>query len=279
MEELATRSFTFTPETSEEKIREANVQTTLRNARPWLKTKETTETEQIKGLILDLREILTEQNYDIAVPFENLDELYPHEITRDMRDFDHFLQLVKTFTALHVHRRVLMKSNGNLYILSSVSDVENSFKIFNEIFETTRTSMDARILEFYWRFVAGGSNLRVKELADNYNKVHKVKKTETTIRQWLKALNSRGYVDECKDPVDHRARLYNPLVKEKPELLDNSLDSINMMNLSLILKEGLELWLKNITFERRYYIPIKKDDDSFKLSEITEEEAERRILS
>jgi hypothetical protein len=103
MEELSTRSFTVTPEISKEKIEEANKLTNLKVCFPWQFSEETEETKLIKGLIESLKRQLSDSKTDIVIPFTNLHEFFPKEIIRDMRDFQHFTQFLKTITILNFY--------------------------------------------------------------------------------------------------------------------------------------------------------------------------------
>jgi hypothetical protein len=149
VEELATRSFTATPESSGEEILEANVLTNFKASLPWRYRDEAESFKIITGLINKLHELTLTSKLDVIVPFLNLYELFPREISRDMRDFQHFTQFLKTITLLHYFQRSYMKMNGSKLLVSTLTDVEKALTIYGEIFETTRTGTERRILDFY----------------------------------------------------------------------------------------------------------------------------------
>ena len=95
IKELATRSFTATPETSKEKIEEANKLINLKASYPWQYETETEEFRIIKELIKRIKSIAQNEKLDVLIPFPDLYELFPKEIVRDMRDFQHFIQFLK----------------------------------------------------------------------------------------------------------------------------------------------------------------------------------------
>jgi len=91
VEDLATRGFTTTPEASKEKIEEANKLTNLKASFPWEYNHDTEEALVIKSLIRNIRERSMREEIDVVVPFLDLHELFPKDIVRDMRDFQHFI--------------------------------------------------------------------------------------------------------------------------------------------------------------------------------------------
>jgi len=149
MEELSTRSFTVTPEISKEKIEEANKLTNLRVSFPWEFSEETEETRSIKALVESLKRQLLDGKTDVVIPFSNLYELFPKAIVRDMRDFQHFCQFLKAITILHFYQRPILKMSDKRFVVSTVEDVKRALEVFSELFLTTRTGTEERILKLY----------------------------------------------------------------------------------------------------------------------------------
>jgi len=203
-EELATRSFTATPESSKVKIKEANLLTNLRASFPWQYSEETEETKTIRRLVLSIRNQLVNDKIDVTLPFTNLHELFPKEIVRDMRDFQHFTQFLKTITALHFYQRPFMKINDKKYLFSSVEDVKKALEIYLEVFETTRTGTEQRILDFYHDIVKNQEKWYLSQITWEYNQKHEKKLSSDSIRKMLKRLSDIGYVDVQKDSEDKR---------------------------------------------------------------------------
>lgn len=275
IEELATRSFTATPEASKDKIEEANKLTNLKACFPWQYDHETKETETIRKLIHSLRNHLVESNYDVAIPFTNLHELFPREIVRDMRDFQHFTQFLKTVTALHFFQRVLMECNGKKFILSTVKDVQKALRVYMEVFETTRTGTEHRLLKFYHDIVKTKVEWYLKDLTFAYNKEHKEKKLSSeTIRKWLQRLCEIGYVDVEKDG---KLNVYKPLV-EQEEISTFRQILEKPTSLSSKLENGFKSWLKNILNTTSFYYYKNFDRERWGEDEISMEDAEKVIL-
>jgi len=260
-EELATRSFTTTPGASKTKIEEANKLTNLKVSYPWQYNHETKETQCIKRLIVSLKNHFVEDGLDVVVPFINLHDLFPKEIVRDMRDFQHFTQYLKTITALHLFQRVTMEIDGKHFVLSTIGDVKNAVDVYNEIFETTRTGMDQQILTFYNETVKGKIDEFLKTLTIDYNQKNPEKKISgKTVARWLERLSDIGYVDVQKSHDDKRFNVYTGLVEKVETIRDISA-------MSLIpdpeMEKGFKTWFNDIyrhgQFLYRKKIPIPKD--------------------
>lgn len=251
MEELSTRSFTATPEASQEKIIDANVLTNLKASFPWQYNHETEETETIKKLVSSIKNQFS-NGVDVVVPFPNLHELFPKEIIRDMRDFAHFIQLMKTVTALNLYQRPFMKRGNSKFIISTVEDVRKTLEIYCEVFETTRTGTEQRILTFYHEIVKPKDTWYLKELTAKYNEEHNRKASSETIRRVLLRLSEIGYVDVRKDDEDKRLNIYEPLVKE--EEMSTIKHNLEMWTLSKEeLEKGFKTWRKNILHKTPFY--------------------------
>ena len=251
MEELSTRSFTATPEASQEKIIDANVLTNMKASFPWQYNHETEETETIKKLVSSIKNQFS-NGVDVVVPFPNLHELFPKEIIRDMRDFAHFIQLMKTVTALNLCQRPFMKKDDRKFIISTVEDVRKTLEIYCEVFETTRTGTEQRILTFYHEIVKTKDTWYLKELTAKYNDGHNRKASSETLRRMLLRLSEIGYVDVRKDDEDKRLNIYEPLVKE--EEMSIIKHNLEMWTLSKAeLAKGFKTWRKNILHKTPFY--------------------------
>lgn len=182
----------------------------------------------------------------------NLHELFPKEIVRDMRDFQHFVQFLKTVTALHFYQRVFMKMSDRKFLLSTIKDVRNALEIYNEVFETTRTGTEQRVLDFYHEIVKAKEVWYLKELTAKYNKGHEKKASSETIRRMLERLSEIGYVDIQKDDNDKRLNLYKPLVSEEEK--STIKHNLEMWTISRSkLEKGFETWRKNILHTTPFY--------------------------
>jgi len=243
VEELATRSFTVSPEESSDKISDANKLTNLKVSLPWKCKLETPRFKAIKNLILNIRNLLQKEQIDVIVPFLDLHDLFPKDIARDMRDFTHFTQFLKAFTIMHIYQRPILEIGDRKYVITTNYDVLCCFNIFKELIESTRTGTEKKILDFYKEYCEGKVKLYVSSLTTAYNLKHKVPISDYTIRKWLNRLNQIGYIEKREDEKDKRKNIYIPLVEKPEEKLANVCDYEKQIELLSNLEKGFKLWL------------------------------------
>ena len=311
MEELATRSFTVTPETSTDKIKEVNELTNAKDCYPWQYSDETEETLVIEQLVASIKKQLalgTADEMDVVVPFTTVHDLFPWEIVRDMRDFAHFMQFLKTVTALHFYQRPFMKKGDKRYLMSTVEDVQRAVEVYKGLFETTRTGTEQRVLDFYHEIVSktelipqlvrptpkqgeesektetqqelsARTHWYLKELTARYNETNKRKLSGDSVRKMLDRLSIIGYVNIEPDSKDKRLNLYSPLLNE--EKAENHREFENPLVLESKLKEGFEEWEKNkgIDTSFYYYKNNLPDKDTWSEQDISLDEVEKIILT
>jgi hypothetical protein len=244
LEELSTRSFTVTPEASKEKIEQANILTNLKASFPWEFSEETEETKTIKALVESLKRQLADGKTDVVIPFSNLHELFPKEIVRDMRYFQHFCQFLKALTALHFYQRAFIRAGDKRFIVSTVEDVKKALEIYAELFETTRTGTEQRILSFYHDIVKTKESWLLTDLVKAYNEKAERKVSSETVRRWLERLSEIGYVNIEKSDLDKRLNTYEPLVREEKSTIRQKLEMWTIS--SSELEKGFKEWLEKI---------------------------------
>jgi DNA-binding MarR family transcriptional regulator len=280
VEELATRSFTATPENSELKILEANVLTNMKASLPWQYNEETQAFKIITRLIQRLQEQSSESKVDVAIPFLSLYKMFPHEISRDMRDFQHFTQFLKTVTLLHYFQRPYMKLKDCRLLIASLEDVRKALSVYKEIFETTRTGTEKRILDFYHKIVKTKDSWYLKELTGEYNKTAKKKLSEDSIRVMLLRLDQIGYVNSQKDDEDKRKNLYVPLMKGE-EKGENPLENAFRADFDAEMKKGFESWKENVRGTPSFYYYKNNSDNpgTWGESDIGLEDLDKLVLT
>ena len=278
MEELATRSFTATPENSEVKILEANVLTNMKASLPWQYEEEAQAFRVISGLIHRLQEQASESKVDVIIPFLNLYELFPKEISRDMRDFQHFTQLLKTVTLLHYFQRPYMKVGGSKFLIASLDDVRRALGVYTEIFETTRTGTEKQILNFYHEIVKTKDSWYLKQLTCEYNKTAKKKLSEDSIRVMLLRLDRIGYVNSQRDDEDKRKNLYVPLMKGE-EKGENPRETALRVDFDAKMKKGFESWKENVRENLTFYYYKNISEKAWGESLISIEDLDKLVLA
>lgn len=255
IEELATRGFTTTPEDNPEKLKAANVLTTAKVSEPWEFNTATEAMKTINALIQHLKMTVddSEKPISVVIPFGNLDELFPSDIPRDMRDYKHFTQLVQALTVFYYFQRPYMKLNGDEWLISTVQDVKIAYGIYKDVFETTRTGIDKKTLEFYWKVVVlhkDGAGLET--LTNDYIKLTKRTISSKSVDRLCVLLDDIGYLDKRQDPEDKRKNKYVPLQfdAEKQTNLDKSEMSIS---LSSKMEKGFDSWLTRCRQTSEFY--------------------------
>jgi len=279
VEELATRSFSATPQTDELKIMLANTLTNQKNALPWQYCKETAMFLEIKGLIESLSRQIEKSDIDVLIPFLNLNDLFPHQISRDMRDFQHFCQFLKTVTFLYYYQRPQLEIEGKYYLVATVKDVDTALSVYRELFETTRTGTEKRILDFYHKIIVKQDSWLLGNATEEYNKTAKKKVSSDTVRRMLQQLDEIGYVDIRKDVDDKRKDVFAPLIKEEEkEANQRKLD--NQQDVKLKLQKGFETWLENLCSKGVFYTMKNSETrpGAWGMESITSEEFSKVVM-
>lgn len=256
MEELATRSFTVTPEGTKTKIEAANKLINMRSCYPWL-NEESEEMQKIRALVNAIKAWFEASEANVIVPFEDLNEFFPSTIIRDMRDFQHFTQFLKTITALHLFQRPQIVINGKTFVVSTMYDVAVAVNVYSQIFETTRTGTEQSILDFYHNIIKLKNSWYLKNLTEEYNATATRKASSDTVRVKLERLAQIGYVDIEKDDVDKRLNVYKPLI-QKEEMLEIRRKSFSQQVFKAKLEEGFKKWKETILGRLKGKIEIKK---------------------
>jgi len=167
---------------------------------------------------------------------------------------------------------------GKTFFISSIGDVERALKIYAELFETTRTGTEQRILEFYHGIVKTKDTWFLKELAQAYNEKNpSQKRSSETIRRWLTRLSEIGYVDIQQADVDKRLKVYVPLVKEKENSTFRQVFEMWQENKTK-LENSFKKWIEKIHNTTPLYYYKNFDENTWGETEITIEEAEELIL-
>lgn len=268
VEEFATRTLTATPSTKTEKIKDSMQISNRKSCYPWIYEKEQFNRRLMKEYIRKIRIFMNKGRIRVATPFDGLYEGFSKEATRDMRDFNKFLELLPSVTIFKLFQRPIITIEGNRYLIPTIQDALDAKAAYDDIIETTKTSTDYRIIYFYNSVVKMHEfGAKAEDLADEYNKQSGRKRPLSVkrIREWLQRLEEIGYVDireaeheNAKGYIDKRYNSYIPLKKNAPNtaILETSVD------LEAILKKSFETWLKNAPIESDSQIIILNIDET-----------------
>jgi hypothetical protein len=153
-EQEATRAILVSPESTEEKIREAIKLRIRRGSNEvefddWLASQ--AERNELMRRIVAIREeqvdeiiILDREGIDWRF-FERLGALKP----RHSRDVDHLLQLIKAIALLNVWYR--RQPDGR--IIANESDIDQAFDLFDGFFESQDLNLPPAVLAFYKKYI------------------------------------------------------------------------------------------------------------------------------
>ncbi|MGB8781037.1 MAG: hypothetical protein WCD81_10370 [Candidatus Bathyarchaeia archaeon] len=231
IQDLATRSFTFTPETTEAKFKDANVLTGSKAAFPWKFEKDQDDVlleayiAYFKAHVQELEAIVP-----YAAAFANT---FPARFPRSMRDFKHVLGLIQVSALFHLAQRPILvrklKDMQRAYVLATKTDYDNTLALWQEIRETTETSAASHHLRFFHEVVEPmakekvDSLLTVKDLTDSWNAKFPDRKSSDTIRNWVDFLCLIGYMSKIPNPADKRENLLEVIQEKNGECTQNDL--------------------------------------------------------
>jgi hypothetical protein len=269
IEDLSTRSFTITPQVTKEKLKAANMLTAHKRAQPWL-YEEDRELPYMQDYIRRIKKKLIE-GFKITIPFaEYLTEIFPSEQGRDMRDFDHILSLIECSTYLHLYHRPILRFNEEEYLIATFLDLQYAIDTFKEIAETTRTGLDAIILQFYHVVETFEEPPLYVEVITKYNELYTPKISSSTIYSYGKQLQEIGWLDIIYDEFDRRKRRLKIL--KNPEIVSEC--HIGIFT-SLFGEKEFKKWLfdiENYSFYKSKYLAFPTYMDS---KDVNLEEEER----
>ncbi len=293
MSEFATRTLTATPTTTGPKIEASKEISNKKTAYPFLYPKTSYNKHLIQEYIRQIRGTIKKGNLKIIVPFPTIHQKFRSLEVRDMRDFNHFLELVPAFTAFKLYQRPIITINKENYLVSTIQDVLDAKALFDSIIMTTKTSTEQKILTFYYQCVknkVNGSTVNV--LTDIYNKKNK-KVSTRTVQRWLDRLTDIEWVDRREGvQLDKREVTYYPLQainkdqnqtqfdESNDESSDIPTKDKNMMALDLTVfcQKDYELWrnIMQTTSSATRHLLLKINGQAKKL---TQEEVEKIILA
>jgi hypothetical protein len=253
VQDLATRSFTFTPETTEEKYRDANKLTGTKAAFPW-KFEKDMDDVLLEGYITYFKEHMKE--LQVIVPYaEKFGNVFPAKFPRSMRDFKHVLSLIQVSALFYfVQRPVLVRKlrfetegkegfreEEHRYVMAVKQDYDNTMTLWKEVRETTETSAASHHLTFFHKVVEPMATLKpmftIKDLTDTWNSLFADRKSSDTIRNYVDFLCLIGYMSKEPDPSDKRQNLLTIIQEESGKYTENELSAFFTL-------ETFNEWLK-----------------------------------
>lgn len=216
-EQEATRFLLLSPEISQEKIRESIYQRIKKEVDPkaytkWLESDP--ERKLLKERILSIRE---KRIKDITIPGpERIEEKFLSKNTilkpRHTRDIGRILSLIKCFALLNLWHR---EREGQT-IMANEEDIEEAFKIWEEISESQELNLPPYIYHLYQDVILSAwqdkqAGLSRGEIFKKHFEVYGRVLSDWQLRQEiLPMLETAGLVAQEPDPLDKRKMLVYP---------------------------------------------------------------------
>jgi hypothetical protein len=213
LEDLSTRSLTATPNTDIEKFQQAIHLLGQQRSRPWkFDLSRDPEFAEIQEYLTRLRDILRIRSWNIIIPYaDELAAIYPHQLARDMRDFDHFLQLIYTYTILHLFQRPRIDAPHGKLVFSTIHDFELALRLFRDIEETTRSGLPGHVVKFFHDTIVpltqDDATPYPQQLCTYHNQHHDRKIGMDTVYSYVNSLDTVGWIAKEDDPHDKRRKV------------------------------------------------------------------------
>jgi len=220
VQDLATRSFTVTPETTHEKYKDANILTGSKASFPW-KFEKDFDFMQLEAYVRFLRDNL--EDVRVLIPYaEAFAEKFPTRFPRSMRDFKHILSLIKVSALFHFAQRPVLilklEDKEEKQVMASIQDFNFVMGLWNEIRETTETSAPGHIMKFYHEIVKPLSEkmatMHIQDLVDEWNSKFEDKRSSDVIRKWVDFLSEIGYLTKNPDSLDKRRNVITEITRK-----------------------------------------------------------------
>jgi len=220
IEDLATRGFTVTPDLDQEKIKAAIELIGEKKAYPW---KFDRKTDQEFSNLQEFMDILTGRLCivnNVVIPYSNqLSRIYHSTLSRDMRDYLHFVALIELNCLLNIYQRPYILLNKNPYWMATIHDYLTALELLKNFEETTRAGIPGHIVAFYHKIIVSFNRpANYEELVEKHNETMSEKVSKKSVYKYVELLRDIGWVDTIQDPEDKRRRLVYPLKKSESRL-------------------------------------------------------------
>jgi hypothetical protein len=260
IQDFASRSFTHTPETTEDKYGDANQLTGCKAAFPW-KFEKNNDALELEGYISWFKDRV--KDVKAIIPYaEAFARIFPHKFARSMRDFKHVLGLIQVSALFHLAQRPLLfrkvpyeaeSSDPDIskisyktqtYVIATEAEYDIATALWQAVRESTETNAAAHHLALFHRIIEpmamGKINIRftVNDLTDEWNAKYQDHKSSDTIRNYVDFLCDIGWLDKETNPNDKRSNLLKVIKEKNGNCTQNELSA-------LLTLESFKEWLDN----------------------------------
>ena len=232
-EQEATRMILLSPEISQEKLREAIYLKILKEADEGT-FKEYVESDPrrkaLKGRIkkiaeLKVRKIIVPEPEKIAERFvASRKTLKP----RHSRDAERLMALAKVLALLNYNHRKVEENGDGLTIYASEKDIENAFKIWDEISKPQEYNLSPFVLRVFQEIIVPlAKNRPITDAAQGPTRMEIMRRFLEVFgrplsrmvweREIVPSLEAAGLIERDRHPQDHRKTIYIPTSIEELE--------------------------------------------------------------
>ncbi|WP_309492763.1 hypothetical protein [Candidatus Hecatella orcuttiae] len=244
LEDLATRSITVTPNESIEKFAEAHKVTAKKYSMPSL-PQEDLEFKAIRDWIA--QKIGSGVNV-VSPQAEMVAVWFPHNLARDMRDFDKYLSFVIGNCIIHEEDRPKIRINKLWeFTITTLDDFLAIDRFWSQIIKTTRMGISAGAIELYEKVLIPlseeGINLNTITIRERYSEVFKKPIAPSNLSGKLKELLNLNLIEEATDEADRRRKRYILIDSDKAENVSNYFSN---RLVGLFDQDILNMWLDSL---------------------------------
>ncbi len=213
MEDLATRSLTITPKTTEKKLREACVLVGSDAAFPFDDFKAKTESK-MKLVLQCLQTEIENGKINVAVPYaKQFSQIIPLNQPRIMRDLKHLMAFIKLNALVNHKDRPKISGREKPVVLATYEDFKAVMEYFEFIEETTTSGLNAHILNVFHRVMEPLKTFGYPELVAKCTEMLHYPLARATLYVYVRELAKIGYVDEEPDLNDKRKKIISVIRK------------------------------------------------------------------
>lgn len=217
VQDLATRSFTHTPETEPVKYGDANKLSGTKAAVPW-EFKRDMDTDLLEAYIRFLSKNL--KDFKVVVPYgAEFGAKFPHRFARSMRDFKHIRSLIKVSALFHFAQRPILHRPTGDCVMATQQDYDFIMALWQRVKETTETSAPGQVIKFFHQVVENIAKEQrtflIKDLVEKWNSLFEDKRSSRTIRSWVDFLCEVGYMTKEVNPDSKRSNLLRMIEQHK----------------------------------------------------------------
>jgi len=264
LKDLSTRSLTATPNLSENKIKAAvTLSSDFSAYGEDLLEPDPEKLQEINGLITKIK---------VKAPKTVLTPLC-HEVQRKikywgkrvMRDWPHFLTLVKMNALLNFENRPKVYVNDSPRLLATVEDYVTVLKFWQQIEETTVTGVSGSALEVFNNLIKPlGPVTNYAQLTEKSKQLYSEPLSSSVLRDYVRVLRVVGLVDTEPDPEDKRRKLIKVIGSER-RMLEIVSKNVYSQFKAIFTLEKLKEWqkqLKQLCLKKQFSLKMFLQDEN-----------------